>query len=42
MSAWDAMNIAKLFPGKFDVPYVTDMNISAATTGVINSSLALA
>ena len=37
LSMWDAMLIAKHDPGKYDVPFVAGMNITSASTGVINT-----
>lgn len=33
------MLVAKHMPGMFNVPYVSDMNRSSATTGIIHSAL---
>lgn len=38
LKVWDAMDIAKHYPGQLDTPFVAGMNIISSHTGVINQA----
>jgi len=37
LTQWDAMMVAKHFPGQYDVPYLQGMGVSTAHTGIIST-----
>jgi len=37
MTLWDTVLLAKHQPGVHNVPFITDMNVSSASTGIIHS-----
>lgn len=42
ISDWERMLIAKHFPGRYNVPYVTDMNVTTQKTGCLDSAFNVA
>lgn len=37
LNEWDAMMVAKHMPGRFNVPYINNMNITSQFTGIIST-----
>lgn len=41
LDEWDAMLVAKHFPGRYKVPYINNMNVSSSFTGVLSEAFTI-